>query len=112
MVWPSTIFEPWLITPSPQFTVALNTQPEVSPLTEKVTVRTLSGTHWIVGEQGVCAWVCNGNTATKAIKINVGRNPIPFMIYLCCARRNSEVKKVVRTNDTPFFGGELLPLFL
>jgi hypothetical protein len=101
-----------VITPSPQFTVALNTQPEVSPLMEKVTVKTPSDIHWDALGQGVCAWVCHGNPATKAIKINVGRNPIPFMIHLCCARRNSEVKKAVRQNDTPFLGGELLPLFL
>jgi hypothetical protein len=101
-----------LILPSPQFTVTLNTQPEVSPLTEKVTVKTLSGIHWTAGGQGVCAWVCHGNPATKAIKMKVGRNPIPFMIHLCCARRNSEVKKVVRKNDTPFLGGELPPIFL
>src|SRR5215467_2927749 len=112
MVWPSTICEPLLLTPSPQVTVALNTQPEVSPLTENVTVKTLSGIHWTARGQGVCARVCPGNPATKAIQINVGRNPIPFMISLCCARRNSEGKKVVRKNDTPFLGGELLPLFL
>src|SRR5215470_13735201 len=112
MVWPSTIFAPLLIPPSPQVTVALNTHPEVSPLTENVTVKTLSGIHWTARGQGVCAWVCHGNPATKTIKMTVGRNPIPFMIHLCRARRNSEVNKVVRKNDTPCLGSELLPLFL
>src|SRR5262245_30047377 len=85
IVWPSTIFATLLITPSPQCTVALNTQPEVSPLTENVTVSTLSGIHWTSRGQGVCAWVCHGNPAIQARKINVGRNQRACMIHLCCS---------------------------